>query len=366
MPNGNPDKNKILWASLTQIEQIGAVRLARLRRAFGDPEEVFRASRHELTAAGLEEKAANIFLEKRKNINISEFEEKLNAEKINILLPEDPGYPALLREIPDLPQILFLRGSLSSLRFPLAVVGTRKMTPYGKRAAEEITAPLAAAKISIFSGLALGIDTVAHRAALRAAGHTVAVLGSGCDSASIYPASNQNLAKEIIDKGGAIISEYPPGSLSFKSHFPVRNRIIAGATLGTLVVEADLDSGSLITARAALDYNREVFAVPGNIMAETSRGSNNLLKMGARLVTGSEDIASILGVNMEIHVSPPLIPAGPEEAALMLSLRHDSRHIDELSRESGLDISTVSATLTLLEMRGAVRHMGGMHYALSR
>ena len=361
-----PENKRYIFAAITQIEQIGATRLLQLRRAFSEPEEIFSASRGALLQAGLEERVVNIFLEKRKTINVERFREKLLSENIKIVLPEEMEYPALLRQIPDLPQILFVRGNLAALQSPLAVVGTRKMTSYGKLAAEKIVEPLSCAGISIVSGLALGIDTIAHRSALKTEGHTVAVLGTGIDDASIYPISNLGLAKQILSQGGAIISELPPGSLGFKSHFPVRNRIIAGMTLGTLVVEADLDSGSLITARAALDYNRDVFAVPGDILRPTSRGSNNLIKLGARPVSEPEDISQILGIALAPKDDPLPLPEGPNEAAVIFSLKREPRHIDELARESGLDISAVSATLTILEMKGAVRHVGGMNYVLSR
>lgn len=360
------DKSRFIWGSLTQIQTIGSMRLARLRRFFKNPEDVFTASQRALLQAGLEERVANIFLEKRKLINISRLSEILKNEDIRVLLPEDPDYPALLREIPDLPQVLFVRGNLASIRSPLAVVGTRKMSAYGARITAELLGPLVRSGVSIVSGLALGIDAIAHRAALDNHGHTVAVLGSGCDDMSIYPASNLGLARDILASDGAIISEFPPKTESFKSHFPIRNRIIAGMTLGTLVTEADINSGSLITARAALDYNRDVFAVPGDIYSQTSMGTNNLLKLGARLVTEPSDIASYLGINMDTKPAPLPLPEGPDEAALILALSREPRHIDELVRKSCLDISAVSATLTILEMKGAVRNVGNMHYVLSR
>lgn len=361
------EKTKIIWGAISQFEKFGAKKMQKLMANFREPEDVLRASRRALLGAGLEESLAGEFMAWRAGLDLGKFAEIIRAFAIDILLPADAPYPALLREISDPPQALFCRGDLSALRKPLAVVGTRKMSFYGKQATEKIVPPLASGGISIVSGLALGIDTAAHIAALRAGGHTVAVLGSGLDDPSIYPGTNRMLAKEIIAAGGALISEFPPGAPSLKHHFPIRNRIIAGMSLGTLVVEADIDSGSLITARSALDENRDVFAVPGDIFRSSSRGGNNLIKMGAQAVDSAEEIAAVLGIKiMDEQSRLPAIPESPEEAALLLCLKKDPLHIDALAKEAKLDISAVSATLTLLEMKGAVRHLGGMHYALTR
>ncbi len=361
------EKEKIFWGAISQFEKFGAKRMQKLMAHFRNPEDLLSASRRAIIYAGLEEKLAGEFVSWRGGLDVNKFTERVHAFNIKILLPGDAEYPALLREINDPPQTLFCRGNLGALRKPLAVVGTRKMTNYGRQAAEKIIAPLSSGGISVVSGLALGIDAVAHATALKAGGHTVAVLGSGIDDPSIYPSTNKMLAKEIIAAGGAMISEFPPGTPSLKHHFPIRNRIIAGMSLGTLVVEADIDSGSLITARCALDENRDVFAVPGDIFRNSSRGSNNLIKMGARAIDSAEEVAAILGVQIiDAKNRLPFIPESPEEAALLLCLKKDPLHIDALAKESRLDISTVSATLTLLEMKGAVRHLGGMNYALTR
>lgn len=367
MPTEEREDKRYIFAAITQIEQVGATRLLKLRKAFSEPEEIFSASKSALLQTGVEERVVNIFLEKRKTIDVERFREKLISENIRIVLPEDLEYPALLREIPDLPQVLFVRGNLSAMHLPLAVVGTRKMSPYGRSVTEQIVGPLTSSGVSIISGLALGIDAIAHKTALESCGHTVAVLGTGCDDVSIYPASNQSLAARILNNGGAVISEFPPGTIGFKHHFPIRNRIIAGMTLATLVTEADINSGSLITARAALDYNRDVFAVPGDINRETARGVNNLIKLGARLVSSSSDIGEILEVNLaDKNLEKLPLPEGPEEAAVILSLKREPKHIDAIRADCGLDISSVSATLSILEMKGSVRHVGGMHYVLAR
>ncbi len=356
----------LIWGAMAQFEKIGARRMARLKNHLPDPEDILNAPLNILLKSGLEEPIALSFIEWRKKIDFQNFSKTIAANGIKIILLEDSEYPALLREISDPPQVLFVRGNLSALRSPLAVVGTRKMTGYGKRVTEDLVAPLSRSGASIVSGLALGIDAMAHKASLGSGGHTVAVLGSGVDDASIYPASNKNLAAQILAGNGAIISEFAPRALSLKHHFPVRNRIIAGMTLGTLVIEADIDSGSLITARAALDENRDVFAVPGDIYRQTSHGTNNLLKMGARVVSSAEDIASVLNVKLDAEPVALPIPESPEEAAVILCLKKDPKHIDTIAKESQLDIPTVSAMLTFLEMKGAVRNAGNMHYALAR
>lgn len=358
--------SKLIWGALAQFEKFGPKKLQKLKNRFKEPASLLSATRSALISAGLEAQIIDSFLVWKHQLDLDKFEKIITSSGINILLPESPEYPALLREISDPPQVLFCRGNLSALRSPLAVVGTRKITNYGKRVTEEIVTPLAKTGVSIVSGLALGIDAAAHWAAIKASGHTVAVLGSGIDDYSIYPATNKRLALEILASGGAIISEFAPGALSLKHHFPIRNRIIAGMTLGTLIIEADLDSGSLITARAALGENREVFAVPGDIFKDTSRGSNNLLKMGARVTSSAEDVAAVLEVEIDNPREALPIPDTPEEAAVILVLKTEPLHIDAIAKESRLDISTVSAMLTILEMKGAVKHLGGMNYVLSR
>lgn len=359
--------DKMLWGAIAQFEKFGPRRLKRLRAGFPNAKILLASSRPELVSVKIEESVADAFIGWRQSLNIASFEKIISSYGIDILMPEDEAYPSLLRETADPPQVLFCRGNLASLYKPLAVVGTRKITNYGRQAVVEIVSPLARGGVSIISGLALGIDAAVHAATIKNNGHTVAVLGCGLDDPSIYPATNKNLAKEILASGGAIISEFAPGALSLKHHFPIRNRIIAGMSLATLVIEADLDSGSLITARAALDENRDVFAVPGDIFRQTSRGVNNLLKMGARLAASATDVAEIFDVKLEEQKLQALaIPASPEEAEILLCLKKEPKHIDELAREAKLDISVVSAMLTILEMKGSARAMGNMHYSLNR
>jgi DNA processing protein len=254
------------------------------------------------------------------------------------------------------------------IKFPIAVVGTRKFTNYGQQITEEIVSQLAQQGITIISGLALGIDGIAHNATIEAGGKTIAVLGTGINKKHIYPAAHYQLSEKIIASGGALISEYPPGALPSKYSFPRRNRIIAGLSVGTLVIEAPEESGSLITAQYALDNNREVFAIPQNITSINSTGVNNLLKNGAHLITQAEDILEVLNLEKikEFIDNQEIIPDSPTEAKILEILTKEPIHVDVITKKTQLDSSTVNATLTLMEMKGKVRNLGGMNYILGR
>ncbi len=293
-------------------------------------------------------------------------EEQLIAHGIDVIPLSDSRYPALLKQTYDPPICLFVRGNLDAKGSMLAVVGTRSFSPYGKQVTEELVTALVHAGLTIVSGLALGIDGCAHAATLASGGNTIAVLGSGIDRWTIFPAVHRPLAEKIIAADGAVIAEYPPGFLPTAYSFPERNRIIAGLSLGTLVVEAGEKSGALITARSALDNNREVFAVPHNITSKTSGGTNTLIKMGATLVTSAEDIFQVLNLSeIKQTLAPSIHPESEEEAALLPLLSREPLHMDEIIHQSGLGSSRVMSTMTLMEMKGKVRNIGGMMYVLS-
>lgn len=279
----------------------------------------------------------------------------------------DKHYPRRLKEIHSPPKVLYIRGSLPQcLECTLAVVGTRKTSPYGRAVTPELVSALARSGIVIVSGLALGIDALAHQAALDAGGQTIAVLGCGIDA--IYPIANRRLGLEIIKRGGAVISEYPPGTPPLKQHFPARNRIISGLSRGVLVIEGAEDSGSLITAKFAVDQNRDVLAVPGNIMSATSTGPNNLIKMGARAVTSAHDVLEALDLELadRYRENTRVIPATAEEEKLLACMGHEAVHIDEIIQKSKLNTSIINSALTMMEMKGIVRHLGGMYYVRSK
>jgi DNA processing protein len=281
---------------------------------------------------------------------------ELAANGIEVIPFTDPRFPALLSEIPDAPALLYIRGSFRGWneRPLLAIVGSRKFTNYGKQVAQELGRTLSQAGYTIVSGLAFGIDAIAHEAVLEAKGTTLAVLGSGIDDKSISPQSHLRLAKEVMENG-ALISELAPGSNATVGTFPARNRIMAGMCQGIIVVEAAEDSGSLITARLALDYNREVFAVPGSIFSPSSTGTHRLIKDGARLVTGIQDILEEFTVgNQSLSTPTPeatLTDLDPDETLIYQRLSHEGQHIDNLTM-----------ALTRLELRGLVKNIGNMHY----
>ncbi|MEK7606899.1 MAG: DNA-processing protein DprA [Patescibacteria group bacterium] len=360
--------HRLYYQAVSRFEKIGPVRLRRLLGSLGNIQNVWQADAISLMRAGLEESVAAEFSSWRKDRDPETELRNLEREEIAVLTWEDDEYPALLKEIHDPPHTLFVRGRLNHRDFFLAVVGTRKLSSYGRQAAEAIVAPLARSGMTIISGLALGIDALVHEITLREHGKTIAVLGGGCDRETVYPVINRNLGERIVAEGGALISEYPPGTLSMPYHFPSRNRIISGLSRGTLVIEAAEDSGSLITARCALDQNREVFAVPGDITRDTSIGPNNLLKMGAHVAITPEDILEVLNLQdlKATAEAQEIIPDDPTEAKILAHLKKQPIHIDELIKMSGLDSSQVGSSLTLMEMKGKVRHLGGMHYVLAR
>jgi DNA processing protein len=292
--------------------------------------------------------------------------EKLERYGVKVFTFRDTAYPSRLKEIYDYPPILYVRGSLLPQdEWCLAVVGTRRATVYGRQVTEEIVADLVRNRITIVSGLAKGIDSVAHQSALAAGGRTIAVFGCGLDI--VYPAENAALARDIIQHG-ALLSEFPLGTKPRAENFPRRNRIMSGLSLGVLVVEADETSGAMMTARLALEQNREVFAIPGSILSPASRGTNRLLQEGAKLVRSYTDILEELNLTavaqqMEIK---EVIPASDTETLLLKQLSAEPTHIDEVCLGTGLPIATVSSTLAMMELKGLIKQVGAMNYILSR
>jgi len=283
-----------------------------------------------------------------------------------VLTWKDEGYPSRLKQIYDLPPVLYVRGSLTPQdEWCLAVVGTRRPTYYGREVAEQIPADLARNGITIVSGLARGIDAIAHRAALDAGGRSISVFGCGLDI--VYPRDHLKLAREIMEQG-ALLSEFPLGTPPRAENFPRRNRIMSGISLGVLVVEAGEGSGALITAGLALEQNREVFAVPGSVLSPQSRGANRLIQEGAKLVLGCYDILEELNLSMAAQQleMKEILPATDTESLLLNCLSPEPTHIDEVGRKCGLPISLVSSTLAMMELKGAVKQVGGMNYILAR
>ncbi|OGE80155.1 MAG: DNA protecting protein DprA [Candidatus Doudnabacteria bacterium RIFCSPHIGHO2_01_FULL_43_23] len=358
------------YNALNQIPQIGAVRFHKLLNYFPNMETAWQAQAQDLVKAGIESNISDLIVTKRSQIDPDAEMQKLLKEDVKILIFGEENYPKLLAEIYNPPMVLYGRGNLEVLKheYIIAVVGTRKISNYGKQVTPIIVGDLAKAGVAIVSGLALGVDSIAHRATIEANGKTIAVLGSGIDDNSIYPASNRTIAKSIIDSGGAIISELPIYSLPLKIHFPYRNRIISGLALGTVVIEADVTSGALITAKAALEHNRQVFAVPGSVFNKVSQGPNNLLKMGAKPVTSAADILDELNlqsVTSELKARK-IIADSPAEETILKLLSNEPTHINKLIKESGLTSQEISSALTMMEIKGKVRNLGAMQYVISR
>lgn len=356
----------IYWNALALFPKFGAKRFKKLYSYFPEMKGAFFASYHQLKEVGLEEEIILEFIEKRKKIEPEKEWEKLEKNEIKIITIKDENYPLHLKEIYCPPAILYFKGNLEKEEYSIAVVGTRKPTSYGKQAALEIVRELAQNGLTIISGLAIGIDSLAHQATLEARGRTLAILGNGLDD--IYPKSNQKLAEEIIQKGGALISEYPLGVPPLKQNFPYRNRIISGLSLGVLILEAPKDSGALITARYALEQNREIFALPGSIYSQASLGPNNLIKMGAKLIASSFDILDALNLVQisDFIENKKIIPDTKEEEILLEHLSSEPLHIDKLVQLTKLDITTLSSALVLMEMKGKVKNLGGMNYIIAR
>ncbi len=363
------DNELIYWNAFAAIGGFGPQSFKKLLAFFGDLETAWKAGRVELIGTGIGEKKVEIFLAARGKITPQKFFEEVLKEQIEIITIHSTVYPPQLKEIPSAPAVLYGRGDLQILsNKSISVVGSRKFTTYGERAAQSLCRDLVRSGLMIVSGLALGIDAIAHRATLEAGGKTIAVLGTGIDDATIYPRENFNLAHEIIESGGALIAEYPPKTPSLKQNFPARNRIMAGLTLGTLVIEAAASSGSLITAGYALEFDREVLAVPGDIFSPQSTGANELIKNGAKLVQSARDILEELNVKTAGRQAPLFEeqknyePKTSAEKTVWRFLSHEPLHIDRISKMTKLDAAAVNGTLSMMEVEGAVKNVGGQNY----
>jgi len=352
------------WLALSLIPGIGSILIQRLLDQFKTPEAVFRAPMKELLKIeGLGKKVA---CEIQKGPLERGVERELSLLKEvggKILTLKDEDYPKRLREIYDPPALLYVRGGLRREdELAVAIVGSRKTSPYGRWITEKIGQDLARYGVTVVSGMARGIDSVAHKGALQGGGRTIAVLGCGVDV--IYPSENRNLFYQIIEHG-AILSEFPMGSPPEGGHFPRRNRIISGLSIGAVIVQASAESGSLITAGYALEQGREVFAVPGNVGAEGSRGTNQLIKNGAKMVESSEDILEEILPQWSREKEAPLKGETPvpdlteEEGVLYKLLGETPLHIDAIIRESQLDPGKVSSLLLNLELKGLISQWPG-------
>jgi len=379
VPIYKTSETSMQWLALALTPGLGPTKARRVIEFFGSVQALFRASLTELEAAGLRAVSAQS-LGTGRSMELAQDElAKVAAVDARIISLDDPGYPAQLKQIYDPPLALYLRGNEAAISQPgIALVGTRHPTPYGSGMAERLACDLAARGLVIFSGMARGIDTAGHRGAIAAKGKTVAVWGTGVDV--VYPKENTRLVEQILALGGAVISEFPMGTFPAPQNFPIRNRIISGIALGVLVVEAAEYSGTRITARCALEQNRDVFAVPGNVTNKGSWTPNTLIKQGAKLVATWEDIWEELPTEVRLTLQPEAgnesqagqtaslfgeVELSPHEKKIFALLKADeSTHIDEIVErlEPALSSSEIFAALFELELAGKVKQLAGKNF----
>jgi DNA processing protein len=368
------------WIALNMTPGVGPRAAAKLLERLGSAGAVFGASRGELESLRLRPEAVESIMARDQHEKAASEIENVRALGADVLLLDDGVYPALLREIFDPPITLYVKGAWEQcLDQPcVAMVGSRRCSTYGLNTATMLARDLASKGVTIVSGLARGIDAAAHRGAIEAGGKTVAVMGTGLDL--VYPRDHKKLADEILEKGGALVSEFPLGTPPAPQNFPYRNRIISGLSLGVVLVEAAENSGSLITARMAMEQNREVFAVPGNISSKNSFGTNYLIKgAGAKLVQQWQDVAAEMPAEVAARLLPPeplkkkakdegliqqleLVPddlTTTEHAVFKLLSIDDATHIDALLEKSALSIPELTGALFALEMRDLIRQLPG-------
>jgi DNA processing protein len=363
------------WLSLKSVPGVGNLLFKRLLERFGSPAAVLAAPVDELLQVeGVSRSLSAGIAGHRAGDSVKKDIDRVLKSNVQIITMNDTDYPRRLRQIVDPPPVLYVKGRLRSDADCIAVVGSRHATPYGLANATRLGADLARRGLSVVSGMALGIDTAAHQGALQGGGATIAVLGSGFDH--LYPAQNRALARAIVENG-AVITEFPMQAEPEPHHFPARNRVISGMSLGTVVVEATRKSGSLITARLAADQNREVFAVPGSVRSFKSTGTHTLIKQGAKLVENVQDIldelapllkqpASGAGEVEQAAEEPPALPLSRPESELLKALDPYPVHIDQLIRQTGLAPATLSHLLLQLELKGLVQQAPGKWFSRVR
>lgn len=357
---------KLFANACNLIPELGPVRLTQMLQYFGSWQKAWAAPASEYIDCGLPAKIISQIIARKNQINPEQAFAALAQRQIEIVLNVEPQYPQLLKEIATAPPMLYIRGNISALNTnTMAVVGTRKVTLYGQQVCEELVSGLVANNFSIVSGLAFGVDAYALQACISNDGIGIGVLASDLDNASISPRNNFQLAQKILQRG-CLVSEYPLGSMVQKQNFPIRNRIISGLSFGTIVVEADIESGALITANYALEQNREVFAVPGSIFSPTSRGTNELIRKGAHMVSNIGHVLDELNIDTQIISETVNAPVSEEERLILDILTREPTHIEDLIRQIKLPAAVVSANLTLLEMKSRIKNLGTGRYVKIR
>lgn len=354
------------WIGFNLVKGIGAVRFRTLLNAFGDAETAWKAPASALSQAGLSAKIVENLLKIRSQVALEKIWERIQSQDIQVLTWDDEAYPSHLKNIDQPPPVLYVRGSLlPDDEWSVAIVGTRRVTAYGRQVTEEIASFLAANGVTVVSGLARGVDGIAHTSSLNQHGRTIAVLGNGVDT--IYPPEHQKLGERII-ANGALVSDYAPGTAPDGTNFPPRNRIISGLSLAVVIIEAGNTSGALITASFAAEQGRDVLAVPGGIHAPQSIGTNRLIQQGAHPILNPQDILEVLNLTMvaEKRAARVVLPSDPVEARLIKLLGAEPLHVDEIRSQAELPIESVSAALAMMELKGMVRQVGGMQYVAVR
>ncbi|MEZ5427228.1 MAG: DNA-processing protein DprA [Pyrinomonadaceae bacterium] len=367
------------WISLNMTPGIGPRKATELLEKFGSAENVFHALRSELTALRLGAETVQSIIRREFHRKAEEELRKIKEMSADVLVLDDGSYPYLLREIADPPITLYVKGEWQAcLEAPcVSIVGSRRCSTYGRNASEMLARDLASRGVTVVSGFARGIDSAAHLGAIEGGGRTVAVLGTGIDR--VYPKENARLYDRILDSGGAVVSQFPLETPPLRENFPYRNRIISGLSYGTLIVEASERSGSLITARLAMEQNREVLAIPGNITSKNSFGTNYLIKSGAKLVQQWQDVAAELPAEIAARIWPPQIdgeetepeekeklPAGlsqAEKTVLRLLAPDANIHLDDLLEKTGLSFGELNNALIGLDLKDVIRILPGNHYA---
>lgn len=353
---------KCFWVGFNKIRGIGSVKTRKLLEFFGDLSVAWTASENALLEAGLNPKAAKSFIQARETINLDDEYNCILEKGIQVVTINDETYPQKLKSIEQPPPVLYIKGSFEeSDNFAVAIVGTRHLTAYGRQVTQDLSNFLARNGITVVSGLARGIDSSAHEATLNAGGRTLAVLGCGVDI--VYPPEHRALSQRIQDHG-ALISDFYPGTLPEGVNFPPRNRIISGLSLASVIIEAGEKSGALITAEFAANQGREVFAVPGQIYAPRSKGTNRLIRDGALPLTDFNELLAVLDLTQveEYRYAKKVIQKDEVEELLSNVIKEEPLHIDEIKNVTGLSMEKVSAALVMMELKGIVRMVGNLTY----
>jgi len=356
---------KAYWIGFNKVSGIGAARLSALLEHCETAEAAWHAPVHVLQQAGLDRRSIENLLKARRELDLAAEWQRVQQAGVKVLTWQDSDYPPNLQTLENAPPLLYVRGNLDdSDRWAIAIVGTRRASVYGREVARTIAQDLAAAGVTIVSGLALGIDTIAHKVAVEAGRRTLAVLGSGVDQ--IYPAENRGLAAAIA-ANGAVISEYPLGTRPEANNFPPRNRVISGLSKGVVIVEAPRRSGALITAKFAAEQGRDVFAVPGNILNPGSAGCNELIQQGATPLLSAQDVLDQLSFEHLVsrQQAQRLAPADPLEQRILEQLTQEPCHVDDIVRQAAMSPPQVASLLTMMELKGLVRQVGAMSYVRS-